>query len=368
MEVTIQIHPQKKEDKGGLSKLKDGVEKGMNKLGSGIGGQVLGETAGRLAGDAVRILGNEATKSMNNVLKTLGGEVIGTASGMVQNAVMGVFTSINKGKGNEKSSESDSSILLTSDEVIGINYNSALKQQVSNANEPSHVFLEIEGKLLAPIDVVNDGSGMLENLTNTLGLGTMMNKFKAMGGMDKLREVGLAGEGIENSNLQLAGGKGDINGGLSKGDMEVPKMENDILKPSVESMGDMGNSKEATNFVKDVMNISPTIPLGDSFVSGAGKMMGNLFGNKNEFNNNDLYTLNRNNVAQLMAWGTSYGKKDYRDVLVQVSIGNGEVSDMFFPSMYVESFNHQFDVKNGVAYFKMMLKQKSFNQEQIKIK
>ena len=65
----------------------------------------------------------------------------------------------------------------------------------------------------------------------------------------------------------------------------------------------------------------------------------------------------------------TYGdEKSTRDVMVQTDLGGGKRFELYFPKMYVDSFNQDFSVRGGEGYFILKLKQTGFNEEGINLK
>ena len=54
--------------------------------------------------------------------------------------------------------------------------------------------------------------------------------------------------------------------------------------------------------------------------------------------------------------------------MVQTDLGGGKTFELYFPKMYVDSFNQDFSVGNGEGDFEMILKQTIFNEESINLK
>ena len=68
-------------------------------------------------------------------------------------------------------------------------------------------------------------------------------------------------------------------------------------------------------------------------------------------------------------WAMTYGdEKSIRDVMVQTDLGGGKTFKLYFPKMYVDSFNQDFSVENGEGHFALELKQTIFNEENINFK
>ena len=94
-----------------------------------------------------------------------------------------------------------------------------------------------------------------------------------------------------------------------------------------------------------------------------------MFGELRNFGESNLYDQNKENVKELSMWAMTYGdEKSTRDVMVQTDLGGGKTFELYFPKMYVDSFNQNFSVESGEGYFVLELKQTVFNEENITLK
>ena len=94
-----------------------------------------------------------------------------------------------------------------------------------------------------------------------------------------------------------------------------------------------------------------------------------MFGGLGNFGESDLYDQNKQNVKELSLWAMTYrDEKSTRDVMVQTDLGVGKTFELYFPKMYVDSFNQDFSVGNGERYFVLNLKQTGFNEDGINLK
>ena len=107
----------------------------------------------------------------------------------------------------------------------------------------------------------------------------------------------------------------------------------------------------------------------NSFTSGIGNSLKGMFGELRNFGESNLYDQNKENVKELSMWAMTYGdEKSTRDVMVQTDLGGGKTFELYFPKMYVDSFNQNFSVESGEGYFVLELKQTVFNEENITLK
>jgi hypothetical protein len=54
--------------------------------------------------------------------------------------------------------------------------------------------------------------------------------------------------------------------------------------------------------------------------------------------------------------------------MVQTDLGGGKTFELYFPKMYIFSFEQNFSVDTGEGYFKLELKQTAFNEEKNTLK
>ena len=107
----------------------------------------------------------------------------------------------------------------------------------------------------------------------------------------------------------------------------------------------------------------------NSFTNGIGNSLKGMFGGLGNFGESNLYDQNKQNVKELSLWAMTYGdEKSTRDVMVQTDLGGGKIFELYFPKMYVDSFNQDFSVRGGEGYFVLNLKQTGFNEDGINLK
>ena len=102
----------------------------------------------------------------------------------------------------------------------------------------------------------------------------------------------------------------------------------------------------------------------NSFTNGIGHSLKGMFGGLGNFGESNLYDQNKQNVKELSLWAMTYGdEKSTRDVMVQTDLGGGKTFELYFPKMYVDSFNQDFSVGSGEGFFILKLKQTGFNED-----
>ena len=102
----------------------------------------------------------------------------------------------------------------------------------------------------------------------------------------------------------------------------------------------------------------------NAFTNGIGNSLKGMFGGLGNFGESNLYDQNKQNVKELSLWAMTYGdEKSTRDVMVQTDLGGGKTFELYFPKMYVYSYNKDFSVGTGEGYFILDLKQTLFNEE-----
>ena len=94
-----------------------------------------------------------------------------------------------------------------------------------------------------------------------------------------------------------------------------------------------------------------------------------MFGGLSSFGASNLYDQNKQNIIDISKWAMVYGEgTSTKDVLIQADLGSGKTMELYFPKMYVYSFNQDFSIGNGEGYFVLDLKQTGFNEEGITLK
>lgn len=107
----------------------------------------------------------------------------------------------------------------------------------------------------------------------------------------------------------------------------------------------------------------------NAFTNGIGNSLKGMFGGLGNFGESNLYDQNKQNVKELLLWAMTYGdEKSTRDVMVQTDLGGGKTFELYFPKMYVDSFNQNFSTEIGEGYFELILRQTAFNEDNIKLK
>lgn len=87
-----------------------------------------------------------------------------------------------------------------------------------------------------------------------------------------------------------------------------------------------------------------------------------------KFDLNNFYEHNKKNIISLTNWALDYkSNNEYRDVMMEINLGNEKTMDLIFENMYVENFKQSFNIENGNGEFLLELKQKYYNGSKIKI-
>lgn len=93
--------------------------------------------------------------------------------------------------------------------------------------------------------------------------------------------------------------------------------------------------------------------------------------NKQMFESNEdrkFYTQNRKNIKKLSEFAFQYKKKnDYKDIIVEVDLGSGEVYTLLFKDMYAEKFKQLFSIDMGASTFIIELKQKFYQDTKVEV-
>ena len=214
----------------------------------------------------------------------------------------------------------------------------------------SQVTLRIVGRLLPTASENNspedEGEGIVSGIMGTLGMGTLFNQYKSVKHLfDKDNE---AGEELPETSLSS-------NLLSSSGITEL------VAKKVKES--------SKSKLVSQVLGVSSALPMTNSFTNGIGNSLKGMFGGLGNFGESNLYDQNKRNVKELSEWAMKYDEKSStRDILVQTDLGNETTFELYFPKMYVESFQQNFNTNTGEGYFTLILKQTAFNEKENVIK
>ena len=214
----------------------------------------------------------------------------------------------------------------------------------------SQVTLRIVGRLLPTASENNspedEGEGIVSGIMGTLGMGTLFNQYKSVKHLfDKDNE---AGEELPEASLS-----------------------SNLLSSSgiTESVAKKAKESSKSKLVSQVLGVSSTLPMTNAFTNGIGNSLKGMFGGLGNFGESNLYDQNKQNVKELSLWAMTYGdEKSTRDVMVQTDLGGGKTFELYFPKMYMDSFNQGFNVNSGEGYFTLLLSQTLFNEENINLK
>ena len=133
------------------------------------------------------------------------------------------------------------------------------------------------------------------------------------------------------------------------------------------AVSENGNNKK--ELVSKVLGVSSALPMTNSFANGIGSSLAGMFGGLSSFGASNLYDQNKQNIIDISKWAMVYGEgTSTKDVLIQADLGSGKTMELYFPKMYVYSFNQDFSIGNGEGYFVLDLKQTGFNEEGITLK
>lgn len=214
----------------------------------------------------------------------------------------------------------------------------------------SHNTLRIVGRLLPTASENNssedEDEGIVSGIMGTLGMGTLFNQYKSVKHLfDKDNEAGEElPEASLSSNLLSSSG---------------------ITEPVAKKAKESSKNK----LVSQVLGVSSALPMTNAFTNGIGNSLKGMFGGLQNFGESNLYDQNKRNVKELSEWAMKYDEKSStRDILVQTDLGNETTFELYFPKMYVESFQQNFNTNTGEGYFTLILKQTAFNEKENVIK
>ena len=241
-------------------------------------------------------------------------------------------------------------VILSSDEILEVSYSTNPIYGETMSASQSQVTLRIVGRLLPTASENNspedEGEGIVSGIMGTLGMGTLFNQYKSVKHLfDKDNE---AGEELPEVSLS-----------------------SNLLSSSgiTESVEKKTKESSKSKLVSQVLGVSSTLPMTNSFTNGIGNSLKGMFGGLGNFGESNLYDQNKRNVKELSEWAMKYDEKSStRDILVQTDLGNETTFELYFPKMYVESFQQNFNTNTGEGYFTLILKQTAFNEKENVIK
>ena len=87
-----------------------------------------------------------------------------------------------------------------------------------------------------------------------------------------------------------------------------------------------------------------------------------------KFDLSNFYEHNKKNIISLTKWALDYKSNDeYKDVIIEINLGDEKTIALLFENMYVENFEQEFNVEKGNGEFFLDLKQKYYNGSKIEI-
>ncbi len=93
-----------------------------------------------------------------------------------------------------------------------------------------------------------------------------------------------------------------------------------------------------------------------------------VFQGIDKFDLSNFYEHNKKNIISLTKWALDYKNNgEYKDVIVEINLGDEKTIALLFENMYVENFEQEFNIEKGNGEFFLNLKQKYYNGSKIKI-
>ena len=171
-------------------------------------------------------------------------------------------------------------VILSSDEILEVSYSTNPIYGETMSASQSQVTLRIVGRLLPTASENNspedEGEGIVSGIMGTLGMGTLFNQYKSVKHLfDKDSEAGdELPEASLSSNLLSSSG-----------------ITESVAKKTKES--------SKNKLVSQVLGVSSTLPMTNSFTNGIGNSLKGMFGGLGNFGESDLYDQNKQNVKEL---------------------------------------------------------------------
>ena len=93
-----------------------------------------------------------------------------------------------------------------------------------------------------------------------------------------------------------------------------------------------------------------------------------IFQGIDKFDTDNFYDHNKKNIADLTKWALDYkSSSEYKNIIMEINLGNEKTMDLLFENMYVENFEQEFDIEKGNGEFLLELKQKYYSGNKIRI-
>ena len=93
-----------------------------------------------------------------------------------------------------------------------------------------------------------------------------------------------------------------------------------------------------------------------------------IFQGIEKFDTDNFYDHNKKNIADLTKWALDYkSSSEYKNIIMEINLGNEKTMDLLFENMYVENFEQEFNIEKGNGEFFLDLKQKYYNGSKIEI-
>ena len=93
-----------------------------------------------------------------------------------------------------------------------------------------------------------------------------------------------------------------------------------------------------------------------------------IFQGIEKFDTDNFYGHNKKNIADLTKWALDYkSSSEYKNIIMEINLGNEKTMDLLFENMYVENFEQEFDIEKGNGEFLLELKQKYYSGNKIRI-
>ena len=93
-----------------------------------------------------------------------------------------------------------------------------------------------------------------------------------------------------------------------------------------------------------------------------------IFQGIEKFDTDNFYDHNKKNIADLTKWALDYkSSSEYKNIIMEINLGNEKTMDLLFENMYVENFEQEFDIEKGNGEFLLELKQKYYSGNKIRI-
>ena len=85
--------------------------------------------------------------------------------------------------------------------------------------------------------------------------------------------------------------------------------------------------------------------------------------------NEELFKKNKQKIIAISEWSLSFNKEDdYRNMEINVILGDEEIKTILYPQAYIFSYNEDYNITTGDGFFYITIKQRPLHENEIKFR